>query len=130
MGKPSWAPPGHVGWDSIHLLCHVCEYSHCASLAYNLGSLLLDDLHSYSLARLMFKVANNLTPDVISNMFVKSDSIHSPCTRAHSSRFFVPQRSHFARVKFIVYQGVVFWNKLPLHISNLHLFSKLKKIGI
>ena len=70
---------------SIRLLCHVCKYSHCASLAYNLGSLSLDDLHSYSLARLMFKVTNNLTPDVISNMCVKSDSIHSPCSRAYSS---------------------------------------------
>ena len=89
---------------SIRLLCHVGKYTHCAPLAYSLGLLLLDDLHSYSLACLMFKVTNNLTPEAISNMFVKSDSIHSYSTRAHSSRYFVPQSSHFACVKFIEYQ--------------------------
>ena len=93
---------------SICLLCLVGKYAHCAPLAYNPGLLLLDDLHSYSLACLMFKVANNLTPDAISNVFIKSDSIHSHSTRAHSSRFFVPQCSHFAHVKFIVYQEVTF----------------------
>ena len=110
---------------SNRLLCHVGKYIHCAPLAYNLGLLSLDDLHS--LARLTFKVANNLTPGVLSNMLVRPDSIHSHSTRAHSSRFFVLQSSHFARVKFSVYQGATFLNNLPLHISNLHLLSKFKK---
>ena len=54
---------------SIRLICHVDILIHCAPLAYNLGLLLLDDLFFYSTACIMFKVANNLSPDVASFVY-------------------------------------------------------------
>ena len=54
---------------SIRLIFHVDILTHCAPLAYNLGLLLLHDLLFYSTACIMFKVANNLSPDVMCHLF-------------------------------------------------------------
>ena len=113
---------------SIRLICHVDILTHCAPLAYNLGLLLLDDLFFYSTACIMFKVANNLSPDVMCHLFTKLPNVLSHATRSSSNQFFVPQCSFSSRSNFITYQGVICWNSLPSNIANSQSFGKFKRL--
>ena len=112
---------------SIRLICHVDILTHCAPLAYNLGLLLLDDLLFYSTACITFKVANNLSPDVMCHLFTKLTYVHSHATRSPSNQFFVLQCSCSARSNFIANLGVICWNSLPPNIANSQSFGKFKQ---
>ena len=47
------------------LICHVNKFAHYAPLSFSLGVLLLDNLYFYMLASFMFKVTNNIAPEII-----------------------------------------------------------------
>ena len=75
----------------------------------------------------MFKVANNLSPDVMCYLFTKLPYVHTHATRFFSNQFFVPQCLCSARSNFIAYQGVICWNSLPSNIANSQSFGKFKQ---
>ena len=75
----------------------------------------------------MFKVANNLSPDVMCHLFTKLPNVHSHATRSSSNQVFVPQCSCSAKSNFIAYQRVICWNSLPSNIANSQSFGKFKQ---
>ena len=76
----------------------------------------------------MYSYNNNLLSPSFSNVFLRTNQIHSYNTRG-SNQFYIPFCGTNVRKFSIIYQGPVFFNKLFSDIRNsLSLYSFQSKI--
>jgi hypothetical protein len=78
-----------------------------------LGWLCLEERRKHIMARLMFKVVNNLAPSRFSSMFQHSNHIHSYNLRGSNSSLFLPRPNTEYGRKCFRYSGVKIWNSIP-----------------
>jgi hypothetical protein len=83
-----------------------------------LGWISLEERRKHIMARLMFKVVNNLAPSRISSMFQNSNHIHSYNLRGSNSSLFLPRPNTEYGRKCFRYSGVKIWNSIPEQVRN------------
>ena len=99
---------------------------HYAPLAYKFGLLLLYASYSHFLACFTFKINNGYYLTNICNVFVKLHNIHSHKTRSCDINFHVNQHFSSVHKKFLVHQGINYWNSLSNNITSIKSFTKFK----
>ena len=83
-----------------------------------LGWISLEERRKHIMARLMFKVVNNLAPSRISSIFQNSNHIHSYNLRGSNSSLFLPRPNTEYGRKCFRYSGVKIWNSIPEQVRN------------
>ena len=83
-----------------------------------LGWISLEERRKHIMARLMFKVVNNLAPSRISSMFQNSNHIHSYNLRGSNSSLFLPRPNTEYGRKCFRYSGVKICNSIPEKVRN------------
>ena len=94
---------------------------HAIPLFVRFGVLPLNMLYFKYSATLMHDISNNRAPSNISELFVRSNMIHSHYTRFCASGNFYVQRSRLNQLLLsFSSSGVRIWNKIPLTLREQH----------
>ena len=93
---------------------------HAIPLFVRFGVLPLNMLYFTYSAILMHDISNNRAPSKISELFVRSNMIHSHYTRFSASGNFYVQRSRLNQLLLSFSSGVRIWNKIPLTLREQH----------
>ena len=94
---------------------------HAIPLFVRFGVLPLNMLYFKYSAILMHDISNNRAPSNISELFVRSNMIHSHYTRFSASGNFYVQRSRLNQLLLsFSSSGVRIWNKIPLTLREQH----------
>jgi hypothetical protein len=83
-----------------------------------LDQLGLEERRKHIMARLMFKVVNNLAPSRFSSMFKNSNHIPSYNLRDSNSSLFLPRTNTEYGSKCFRHSGVKIWNSIPEQVRN------------
>ena len=95
--------------------------AHAIPLFVRSAVLPLNMLYFKYSATLMHDISNNRAPSKISELFVRSNMIHSHYTRFSASGNFYVQRSRLNQLLLsFSSSGVRIWNKIPLTLREQH----------
>ena len=78
----------------------------------------LADRRAKQLKSLMFKTANNLVPEYLSDKFTSVNTIHRHNLRGAQHNLFIPRPNTEALKKSFSYRGAVTWNSLSVEAKQ------------
>ena len=85
----------------------------------------LEKSHVYKIGIIMFKVVDNSTPSVFSDLFKHNHAVHDYPTR-QSHNFHVPKAKRDYMKRSITVKGVRIWNKLCDFVSHVCMLPTFK----
>ena len=71
----------------------------------------------------MYKIAHDISPPYLRNIFVNVSDVHSYNIRNSSFTLYVPKPKLELGKDSLHYRGSVLWNKLPIEEVSLDLFK-------
>jgi hypothetical protein len=86
--------------------------AHCVPTAKSLGILMVDELHTFSVACFMYNVFHNSLGSAVVALFNRTNFMHLHNTRHSNKNYLVPHVGVTVRRWFIVCQGPLIWNSL------------------
>ena len=110
---------------AIRLIDSAHYYAHTALIFLKFNILNFDQLYFLKIAMFMYKVMNDVFPDVLSSMFVRNNSIHNYNTRLSKcihTPFLYNSSSHCS----LKMSGLNIWNLLLHHIDCVVEFKTFK----
>ena len=78
----------------------------------------LADRRARQLKSLMFKTANNLVPEYLSDKFTSVNTVHRHNLRGAQHNLFIPRPNTEALKKSFCYRGAVTWNSLSVEAKQ------------
>lgn len=122
-----WNSIGRVQFERLQKLHNRCartimnfknEHGQSRLALDQLGWKSLEERRAQILAKLMFKVINNMAPSKLCSMFQNSKSIHAHNLRGSDSSLFLPRPKTEYGKKCLSYNGARIWNSLPEYVRN------------
>ena len=112
---------------SIRLITNSPYLSSSIPLFLKLKILPVHEMISLESAIFMFKLSNNMLPDVFSNYFTFNCAVHAYHTR-HAQNIHTPLNRITKTQSCIFYKGTILWNSLPTLVKNSKTLTQFKRL--
>ena len=97
------------------------EYTHLEESCDRLKILSFDEIVFLNKAKIMYKIANNIAPMYLINLFQRrnaSDDTISNLRSVANRNFLIPKPKLNLFKNSLSYSGAIIWNSIPLEIKN------------
>ena len=97
------------------------EYTHLEESCDRLKILSFDEIVFLNKAKIMYKIANNIAPMYLINLFQRrnaSDDTISNLRSVANRKFLIPKSKLNLFKNSLSYSGAIIWNSIPLEIKN------------
>ena len=97
------------------------EYTHLDEARDNLKILSFDEIVFLNKAKIMYKVANNIAPSYLINLFQMRSASNDTITSLRSvtnKNFLIPKPKLNLFKNSLSYSGAIIWNSIPLEIKT------------
>ena len=97
------------------------EYTHLEEACNRLNIISFDESVFLNKAKIMYKIANNIAPSYLINLFEmrnSSDDTISNLRSVANKNFLIPKPKLNLFKNSLSYSGAIIWNSIPLEIKN------------